>query len=76
MYVPADTAKVPTEAPEDSPVLRVRCLWFLTSDCFETWLTPTRTKRVNHGLMQLAPTPPLLVLCPVISNKMRMTKAQ
>jgi len=28
-----------SEVPEDSRVLRVRCLWFPTSDCLQSWLT-------------------------------------
>ena len=40
---PAGHAKVPTEVPEDSRVLRVRRLWFPTSDRLETLLVPSRT---------------------------------
>jgi len=31
--------------PEDSWVLRVRCLWFPTSNCLATWLIPSGTTR-------------------------------
>jgi len=34
----AGHAKVPAEVPEDSRVLRVRLLWFPTSNRLETWL--------------------------------------
>jgi len=60
--------------PEDSWVLRARCLWFPTSDRLETWLIPfgtTRSRpfsRVNYVLTQLAPVPPLLVLTSALSR--------
>jgi len=34
-----------SEVPEDSRVLRVRCLWFPTSDRLQTWLIPSGTTR-------------------------------
>jgi len=40
-----DTAKVPAEVPEDSRVLRERCLAFPTSDHLEIWLVPSGTNR-------------------------------
>jgi len=51
-----------------------RRLWFPTSDRLETWLIPSRTNRsrqisrVNHGLTQLAPVPPLQVLTSDLSR--------
>ena len=40
-------AKVPAEVTEESQVLRVRRLWFQTSDRLEivTWLVPSGTTR-------------------------------
>ena len=38
----------PAEVPEDSRVLRVRRLWFLTSDRLETWLIPSRRPGREH----------------------------
>ena len=35
--------EIPAEMPEDSRVLRVRCLWFSTFDRLETWLIPSGT---------------------------------
>jgi len=71
-----DTAKFAAEVPEDSRVLRLRCLWFPTSDRFETWLIPCKTTQSgqfhesgNHGLTHPALVTPLLVLCLVFSNK-------
>jgi len=54
----AHTAKFPRSARK-SCVLRVRHLWFLTSDRLEIWLIPTGTTQSrqsdeSHGLMQLA----------------------
>jgi len=43
MWGPADNSKVPAEVPEDSRVLRVRRLWFPTSNHLETWLIPSGT---------------------------------
>ena len=34
-----------SEVPEDSRVLRVRCLWFPTSNRLQTWLIPSGTTR-------------------------------
>ena len=40
--------EVCSEVPEDSRVLRVRCLWFPTSDRLQTWLIASGTTRSRH----------------------------
>ena len=40
-----DWVQNPAEVPEDSRVLRVRRLWFPTSNHLETWLIPSGTTR-------------------------------
>ena len=47
----AGHAKVPAEVPEDSRVLRVRCLWFPTSNCLDTWLIPSGTTRSRQYIV-------------------------
>jgi len=40
---PVGHAKAPADVREDSRVLKVRCLWFPTTDHLETWLVPSGT---------------------------------
>ena len=42
---PAGHAKVPAEVPEDSWVLRTRCLWFPRFSSPQTWILPSGTTR-------------------------------
>jgi len=52
--------RISAEKLEDCRVLRAHCLWFPTSDCFETWLIQNKTVHtislVNHGLWNNLPT--------------------
>ena len=60
------------QKPKDSQVLRVHRLWFPTSDGLETWLIPSKTtwcRQFNGSTTQLAPVPPLLVLCLVCQKE-------
>ena len=73
--------KVPAEVSEDSRVLRERRLARppIASKLRKPGLSPPErtgldTSRVNHGLRQLAPVPPLLVLCLVFFNEKIVTK--
>ena len=72
---PVGHAKDPAEVPDDRRVLRVRRLWFPTSDRVETWLIPSGMNfpwqyhaRVDHGLTQPSPVPPLQVLTSTLSR--------
>jgi len=47
-FRPRETCKVPAEVPGDSRVLRLRHLWFLTSDHLETWLISSGTTSGNY----------------------------
>ena len=77
----ADTAKVPTEVPEDSRVLTARRLYTQTLIASTPGSSPGPPKRlgldkarVNHGLRQSVPVTTLLVLCLVFFNKKSVTK--
>ena len=80
---PAGHAKVPAEVPEDSRVLRVRRLWFPTSNHLDTWLIPsgtTRFRQYNKSTMFWRNFPPyhllkcLLPLCHALFVEKDKTK--
>ena len=47
-----DTAKVLAEVPEDSRLLRVRRLWFPTSNFLEPWLSPLERPGLDNIMSQ------------------------